>query len=70
MVKFAACMQHAKDSLNGGTFGFRMDVHGNSPAVVRHGHAFVLLHPERNSSAVAIQRLVNGVVKRLPDEVM
>jgi hypothetical protein len=70
MVELTAGMQGAKDRLDGGPFGFWMDVHRYATAIVDNGHTTVLLDPERDCSTEPVQGLVHSIVERLPDEMM
>ena len=70
MVELAARVERAEDRLDGRPFCLRMDVDRDAAAVVRDRHAAVLLDPERDGRAVAVQRFVHGVVQRLPYEVV
>ena len=63
-------MQHREDDLQGALSGLLLDVHGDAAAVVAHADHVPLLDRHFDRRAEAGQRLVDGVVDDLIDQMV
>ena len=70
LVELPPRMQGGHDHLGGRAVLGGMHVHGDAAAVVHHRHAVALVDEDLDLLAVARQRLVDGVVHHLVDEVV
>src|SRR5690606_14537981 len=70
LVELAARVQHGHDHLDGGLALLRVHLDGDAAAVVHNGDRVVLVDDDLDAVAVAGQRLVDGVVDDLVDEVV
>ena len=69
-AELSAGMENGIDHLQGGPSRLGLDVHGDAAAVVRHGDSVPGVDGDVDLRAVARQRLVNGVVHDLINQVM
>jgi hypothetical protein len=70
VLELAAGMEHGEDDFRRRLATFLVGVHGNAAAVVPHRAGPVGVQDDLDAVAVARQRLVNGVVHDLVDEVV
>ena len=69
VAEFAAGVEHGQDDLHGGFPAF-VHVHGDAAAVIHDGDAVVPVDGHFHMVAVARQRLVDGVVHHLVNEMV
>ena len=69
-AELAAGVEDGKDHLQGGPSGLGLNVHGDAAAVVGDGNGVPRIDRDGDIRAVTRQRLVNGVVHNLIDQVM
>ena len=69
-AELAARVQHGEYDLERGLAGLRLDVHGDTAAVIADADDVAGLDGELNVAAVARERLVDGVVDDLIHQVV
>ena len=70
LVEFPACVQLGHDDFGGRNAFFRVNVHGDAPAIVAHRNRVVGVNPHRDGGGVTGQCLVNAIVHHLIDHVV
>ena len=62
-------MEHRHDDFGGG-YAFLVHIHGDTPAIVRHGHRFVGVYHDPDFRTVARQGLIDGIVHQFENHVV
>jgi hypothetical protein len=70
VAELAACVEDGQDDLSGRPLLLLVHVDGDAAAVVRDGHPVVRVQADLDRVAVPGQRLVDGVVHDLVDEMV
>ena len=69
-AELSAGVEYGEHHLQGRAAGLSLDIHGDSPAVIRDGDGIALVDLHGDLGAIACQRLVNGVIHDLINKMM